>query len=298
MIAPDESKMNKLKGVAASPGIVIGKARHVDRSKVKLFYQYLIQEEQIHEEVERFKWALKATQEQFIALKARMPLQLKAHDFILDSHLLILKDSMFADATLETILNEKINAEWALKKSVQKIGELFAEIDDEYIRERIIDVEDVAERLLRNLSGKNQETLSEISERVIVVAHDLSPMDTSEINIEKVMGFITDVGGKTSHTAIMAQGLKIPAVVGLESATLAVSDGTLIIVDGNVGEVLIDPDDETIISYQEKQLRQEIYESSISRISHLPAITVDGHRVTIKANIEFLEEVVMAEAIF
>lgn len=295
MIPPYASNTKKLKGVAASPGIVIGKARHVDRSKVKLFYQYLIQEEQIHEEVERFKWALKATKEQLIALKARMPLQLKAHDFILDSHLLILKDSMFADATLETILNEKINAEWALKKSVQKIGELFAEIDDDYIRERIIDVEDVAERLLRNLSGKNQENLSEISERVIVVAHDLSPMDTSEINIGKVMGFITDVGGKTSHTAIMAQGLKIPAVVGLESATLAVPDGTLIIVDGNVGEVVIDPDDETIIFYQEKQLRQEIYESSISRISHLPATTVDGHRVAIRANIEFLEEVVTAK---
>jgi phosphotransferase system enzyme I (PtsI) len=144
---------------------------------------------------------------------------------------------------------------------------------------------------LRNLSGEEQVSLAEINERVIIVAHDLSPADTTELNISKVMGFITDVGGRTSHTAIMAQALEIPAVVGLESATAHVRDNDLLIVDGNTGSVLINPDDAAIIEYQEKQLRYEKYRSSIARQGHLPAETLDGHKISVQANIEFLEEV-------
>jgi len=287
-------EIKKLTGIAVSPGIIIGKARLVDRSRVKLFYQYLLTGEQVSREEDRFKEALDATREQLITLKDRMPDQLKKHAFILDTHLMIMNDGMFSDATIDCILTEKINAEWALKKSVQTIGQLFNQIDDDYIRERIKDVEDVAERILRNLAGKEQESLAEISERVIIVAHDLSPVDTSEMNLGKIMGFITDVGGRTSHTAIMAQSLKIPAVVGLESVTHQVQDGVLLIVDGTTGEVILEPDDDTIIFYQEKQLQQERYESRIVRKSHLPAETVDGHKIGILANIEFLEEVVAA----
>ena len=202
---------------------------------------------------------------------------------------------MFCNATIETIRKEKINAEWALKKSVQNIEKLFAQIEDRYIKERNVDVQYVAERVLRNLAGKEQEDLFEIKERVIIVAHELSPADTSSINIGKVMGFITNVGGRTSHAAIMAQSLKIPAVVGLETATHHVHDGTLLIVDGQTGEVIIDPDDDEIIHSQEKQLQRERYESSIIRLSHLPAETVEGVRVAVKANIELLEEVVAAK---
>jgi phosphotransferase system enzyme I (PtsI) len=208
---------------------------------------------------------------------------------------MIMDDSMFFNATINTILSEKINAEWALKKSVQSIENLFSQIDDPYIRERIVDVEYVAERVLRNLAGKEQESLYEISERVIIVAHELSPADTSSINIAKVMGFITDVGGRTSHAAIIAQSLKIPAVVGLEAVTRQVQDGTLLIVNGNTGEVILDPDDDLIILYQEKQLHQERFDSSIIRLSHLPAETKDGHMISVRANIEFLEEVATAK---
>jgi phosphoenolpyruvate-protein phosphotransferase (PTS system enzyme I) len=189
---------------------------------------------------------------------------------------MIMDDSMFSKATIQTIQSEKINAEWALKKSVQNIEKLFTQIEDHYIKERIVDVQYVAERVLRNLVGKEQDNLFEIKERVIIVAHELSPADTSSINISKVMGFITDVGGRTSHAAIMAQSLKIPAVVGLETVTHHVHDGTLLIVDGQTGEVIIDPDDDEIILYQEKQLQREMFESSIIRLSHLPAETVDG----------------------
>jgi phosphotransferase system enzyme I (PtsI) len=287
--------LKKLKGIAVSPGIIIGNAHLIDRSRVKILYQYLISDQQVNKEVERFKDALGAAKDQITHLKNRMPEQIKKHSFILDSHLMIMDDSMFFNATINSILSEKINAEWALKKSVQSIENLFSQIDDPYIKERIVDVEYVAERVLRNLAGKEQESLYEISERVIIVAHELSPADTSSINIAKVMGFITDVGGRTSHAAIIAQSLKIPAVVGLEAVTRQVQDGTLLIVDGNTGEVIIDPDDDLIILYQEKQLHQERFESSIIRLSHLPAETKDGHMITVRANIEFLEEVATAK---
>jgi len=290
-----DGPLKKLKGIAVSSGIIIGKAHLIDRSRVKILYQYLISDQQVSKEVERFKDALNAAKDQISHLKNRMPDQIKRHSFILDSHLMIMDDSMFFNATINTILSEKINAEWALKKSIQNIENLFSQIEDPYIKERIVDVEYVAERVLRNLAGKEQESLYEINERVIIVAHELSPADTSSINIGKVMGFMTDVGGRTSHAAIIAQSLKIPAVVGLESVTRQVQEGTLLIVDGNTGEVIIDPDDDLIILYQEKQINQEKFESSIIRLSHLPAETKDGHKISVRANIEFLEEVATAK---
>ncbi len=295
MTTQDQENMKTLRGIAVSPGIIIGKARLIDRSRVKILYQYLVNENQVQKEVQRLKEALRATKEQIVNLKNRMPDQIKQHAFILDSHVMMIEDGMLSDSTAETILQEKINAEWALKKSIQNIGRLFDQVEDEYIRERFQDVENLGEKILRNLAGKEQESLQEIEERVIIVAHDLSPVDTSELNIAKVMGFITDVGGRTSHTAIMAQSLKIPAVVGLESVTRQVRDGSLLIVDANRGEVIIDPEDDAIIRYQEKQLEHQRYESSIFKIGHLPAETRDGHQVAIKANIEFLEEVVTAK---
>jgi phosphotransferase system enzyme I (PtsI) len=284
----------ELRGIAVSPGIIIGKAHLVDRSRAKIIYQYLVNQDQLSREVERFKEAVRVTEEQLVTLKNRMPKKAKGHAFILDSHLMILKDSMLRDSSIQAILNEKINAEWALKKSLEEIRQAFEQIDDEYISTRISDVENVTERILRNLSGKTQESLGEINDRVIIVAHDLSPADTAELNVNRVKGFITDVGGRTSHTAIMAQALEIPAVVGLESVTGLVQEGDLLIVDGSTGEVVINPDDAAIIYYQEKHLKDEEYKTSIARTSHLPAETLDGHEIVIKANIEFLEEAAAA----
>ena len=284
----------RLEGIPASPGIIIGKAHLVGKSRVKILYQYLIDERQLNREVERFKGALRTEEEKLVTLRDQMPNQVKDHAFILDSHLMILKDSMFVDSTIERILNKKIDAQWALKESLEEIRKVFEQINDEYIRSRITDVENVTERILRNLSGEAEQGLTEIRERMIIVAHDLSPVDTAELNISKVMGFITDIGGRTSHTAIMAQALEIPAVVGLESATELVQAGDLLIVDGNTGEVIINPDDSAIIHYQEKHLQREKYKSAITRISHLPAETLDGHKVAVMANIEFLEEVTAA----
>lgn len=285
----------RLQGIAVSPGIIIGKARLVDRSKQKIVYQYIINTKDLNREVNRFRAALNETKDQLSAVKNNLPEQLKQHAFILDAHLMILEDNMITDATVKAIIEEKINAEWALKKSVQKVSKIFNEIEDEYIRERFSDVENVAERILRNLAGKGQEKMAVADENVIIVAHNLSPADTSELNTSNILGFITDIGGRTSHTAIMAQALEIPAVVGLETATNVVSDGCLLIVDGYKGEVIINPDVNLISAFQEKQTYYEKYKSSILRLSYLPSETTDGHRVTLKANIEFIEEITAAK---
>ncbi|MCF8144473.1 MAG: phosphoenolpyruvate--protein phosphotransferase [Deltaproteobacteria bacterium] len=285
----------ELRGIPVYPDIVIGKAHLVDRSKAKILYQCFVNEAQLNREVERFEEALRSVEAQFISLKNKMPDMVKDQAFILDSHLMILKDSMLRDSTINKILEEKINAEWALKKTLEEIRGVFEQIDDDYISKRISDVENVTDRLLRTLSGDSGHSLSDINQRVIIVAHDLSPADTTELNTAKVMGFITDVGGKTSHTAIMAQALEIPAVVGLEHATAFVQDGDLLIVDGTSGVVVINPEDSDIILYQERKLQLQKYRSSIARMSHLPAETPDGHRIAITANIEFLEEVTAAK---
>ena len=292
----ESDRGRKLKGIAVSSGIIIGKARLVDRSRVKILYQYLVNDQQVNREVERFNTALSITRSQLTTLKDRMPEQVKQHAFILDSHLMILEDSMFTDAVIKSILNERINAEWAVKKSLEDIRQVFEQIDDEYISNRINDVVYVTERILRNLLGRDQETLAEISGRPIIVAHDLSPADIAELNMTRVIGFVTDVGGRTSHAAIMAQALQIPVVVGLESATDLVDEGDILIVDGNTGEVIINPDDTVVAYYQEKQVQQKEYETSIAVTSHLPAETLDGHTIAINANIEFLEEVATAKA--
>ena len=287
--AQDENRT--LKGIPVSPGIIIGKAHVVNRSRAKIIYRYLIKSEQVDDEVKRLKAAVSATEDRLMELRNRMPEKAREHSYILDSHIMILKDSMLTDSSIEKIVREKINAEWALKKSVDEVTRIFSQIDDDYISRRISDVVYVTEEVLRNLIGEKQQSLSEIHERVIIVAHDLSPADTSELNTGKVMGFITDAGGKTSHTGILAKALKIPAVVGLESATAMVHEGDLLIVDGNSGEVIINPDDDAIIYYQEIQLKDEEYKSSIARTSHIPSVTLDGHHISVRANIEFMEEV-------
>jgi len=291
MTVEKQAENRKLTGIPVSPGVIIGKAHLVERSRAKIIYRYLIQNEQVEAEVERLKKAVAATEARLAELKNLMPEKAGGHSYILDSHMMILKDSMLMDSSIEKITTEKINAEWALKKSLDEIALIFSQIDDEYISSRISDVEYVTDGVLRNLSGETQQSLGEINDRVIIVAHDLSPTDTSELNIGKVMGFITDAGGKTSHTGILAQALNIPAVVGLESVTAEVHEGDLLIVDGNTGEVIINPDDDAIIFYQEIQLKDEEYKSSIARTSHIPSVTLDGHHISVRANIEFMEEV-------
>jgi phosphotransferase system enzyme I (PtsI) len=278
-------------GIAASPGVAIGKAYMVDRSKVEFLYQSLISERLIEEEVHRFRKAVDQARQQMEQIKASVPEELSSHAYILEAHLLLLSDKLIFNDTIELIREERINAEWALKKTVDRAREMFGRIKDEYIRGRIKDIDDVVDRIMRNLLGSEAGVIEELRERVVVVAYDLSPADTTQLRLDRVMGFITDVGSRTSHTTIMAQSLEIPAVVGLENATSRVKTGDLIIVDGTSGHVIIDPDEKTLEFYYGRQKSYENYQAEIVRCSHLPAETLDGHRLIIKGNMEMFEEV-------
>jgi phosphoenolpyruvate-protein phosphotransferase (PTS system enzyme I) len=286
-----EPSESLVKGIGASTGVAIGRAYLVDRTRVKVVYQYLLNESQIEPEKERFKAAVDKADTQLHQIIQEIPEEIQDHAGILDTHRLILRDRMIYDQTLETIQSEQINAEWALKKSVEKAQEIFSRINDEYIRNRVKDVADVSERILRNLTNTELEKLSDIKGQVIVVAHDLSPADTTQMRLDNILGFVTDMGGKTSHTAIIAQSLEIPAVVGLEHITQEVRSGDLIIVDGSDGQVILNPDPATLGFFQQKKKKYVEFRTQMVQESHLPAQTLDGIHIKTRANIEFLEEI-------
>ena len=280
-----------LKGTAASPGIASGMAYVIDRSQVKIVYRYL-QGDMVAKEEKRFRTALADTEKQLTRLKENLPDSIREHAFILDSHIMMLHDSMIEEATVNRINSEKINAEWALYKSVADVRKIFAEIDDEYIKTRISDVEGVVDRIMRNLiGGEKQKDLSNVPDGIIVVSNDLSPGDTSELNLKKVLGFITDGGGLTSHTSILARALNIPAVVGIGSATNEIRDGDFLIIDGSTGTVWINPPDDIIFKYSEKKRIHYEYRTDLLRSSVEPAVTIDGEYIKIRANVEFIEEI-------
>ena len=213
------------------------------------------------------------------------------HAHILETHIALLKDKMLYGRTIDIIKNEGVNAEWALKKIVSNLREIFHAMTDPYLRERSGDVVQVADSIMRNLVGAERLNIAAIDKRVILVAHDLSPAETSQINLERVMGFITDRGGKASHTGIIARSLEIPAVVGLKSATSSIRSDDLIIIDGNAGNVIIHPTEDTLVRYEERKIHYEEYKAVITRESQIPAESVDGLRLAVMGNIELPEEV-------
>jgi phosphotransferase system enzyme I (PtsI) len=280
-----------LKGINASPGICIGKAYLVDNEGVDVVEKYFIKDKKRQHEVKRFKAAVKKARDEFQTILKNRPEELQ-RDYILETHVALLKDKMLYGKTVETIQTEGVNAEWALKKIVSNLKATFEKMGDEYLKERAADVVHVSDAIMRNLVGAASKNIAAIDKRVILVAHDLSPAETSQINLERIKGFITNRGGKASHTGIMAQALEIPAVVGLETATTAIKNDDLIIVDGNTGTVIIDPGEQTLFEYEERRSGYEEYRAVITRESHLAAETTDGVKLEVMANIEFPEEIV------
>jgi phosphotransferase system enzyme I (PtsI) len=281
-----------LSGVGVTPGIAIGKAYHVDRGKIPVAYDYLPSPAEVEKEIQRFQAAVERAEADLGKIKAKIAGEFSEHAYILDTHLLILRDRVLFDETVRIIREHQVNAEWALKQALEQAQRLFSKIDDEYIRSRISDVDYVATRVLRNLTGKTPESIAAIKERVIIVAEDLSPADTIQLQIEKTLAFVTNMGGKTSHTAIIARSLDIPAVVGLERVTGEVRSGDILVVDGLAGMVIVDPDDELLNYYYERQYQLETYRKEVARCAKLPAETEDGYNIRVEANIELLEEVV------
>ena len=280
-----------LKGINASPGICIGKAYMVDKEGVDVVEKYFIKGKQLQAEIKRFKAAVKKAKDEFQIILKNRPEELQ-RDYILETHIALLKDKMLYGKTVETIQTEGVNAEWALKIIVSSLKATFEKMGDDYLKERAADVVHVSDAIMHNLVGVPSKNIAAIDKRVILVAQDLSPADTSQINLERIKGFITNRGGKASHTGIMAQALEIPAVVGLETATSMIKNDDLIIVDGHRGRVIIDPSEQTLIEYEERIIDYAEYKAVITSQSHASAETTDGVQLEVMANIEFPEEIV------
>jgi phosphotransferase system enzyme I (PtsI) len=280
-----------LHGIAASPGIVVGKAFLVDRSKVRL-PQKKIDGSRVEEEVERFQKAIQQSRKQLREIKERiLDPQVRHHAFILDVHLMILDDEMLIRDTVETIRKKKVNAEWALDLTLERLDAAFHAIEDEYLKERRNDLQYVSTRIFRNLLGKKHDDITRIKGNVIVVARDLSPADTLQMNLNHVAGFVTDVGGKVSHTAILARSLGIPAVAGVEMASSLINGGDLLILDGETGDLVVNPSEEVSFSFLERKRRIKFLEREALKYASLPAETRDGIRIRLQANVEMMEEI-------
>ncbi len=283
--------MEILKGIGASPGISIGPVFLLAAGKVKTIKRR-VSKQGIAEEKARFKAAVRTVEEQLHKLIDELPEEIKEHSNILQSHILMLRDRMVYDKTLSLIEEEGINSEWALEKALHRVKAIFARIKDAYIRERLEDIEFVVKKVATVLSGNNAAVdLSKVDEPVIVVARDLSPADTLQISKEKVAGFVTEFGSRTSHTAILARSLGIPAVVGVENATVHCYSGELVIVDGLKGSVIVEPTSSMLEDYQDKRQRYVRYRLEVVQNSNLPAETVDGFRIKVKANMELVDEI-------
>ena len=279
-----------LKGVAASPGIAIGRVFLLEDDDYCLIQKEISKNaraaelKRLNEAIEKTRAELKTTHEKINNILG------ENYAKIADVHIMILDDPVMKKDVVK-LVEEGVNAEYAVFKVLDKIIRSFDAIEDEYFRERKHDIQDVTKKILGNLLGKSKRTLSELDKDSIVVSHNLTPADTVAIREKLVKAFATDIGGKTSHTAIVAQSLEIPAVVGLRSISSNVSAGTVIVVDGNQGLVILNPTDETISNYKRELDIQSAKRKELAKLKDMPAETVDKHTVRLLANIDDPDEV-------
>lgn len=283
--------MLTMRGVGVSPGIRVGKVFLLNRDG-NFIPKWRISGEEVEREIVRFQKAVDRAKKKVIQVRDKVSQEMgKRYADIFGSHLLVLEDASLIEETKQQIRKREMNAEYIFTYIVGGVAEKLSTLDNEYLRERSADIRDIGRSVLSNMAGSEKKGLSHIKEKVIVIAHDLSPSDTATMRKENVLAFATDVGGKASHTAIMARATEIPAVVGLGSITEEVKECDTIIVDGTEGVVIINPDKETLIKYQEKDLELKTYEKEFEDSAPLPAQTRRGHQVKLSANIEILEEV-------
>ena len=281
-----------LNGVAASPGIAMGNALVLARTDIRVPKRHLDPEE-IDPEIARLMTAIETTKGQLVEIRDKVAQEMgESYARIFDAHIMILEDRVSIEEVVAGVRTGS-NAESALNAVLSKHERLLWEKGDVYIKDRAADIRDVRIRVLSNLSGSGRQAsaLSKLGSDVVVIAHDLSPTETAQMRREKVKAFATDVGGRTSHTAIMARSLEIPAVVGLANILACVQDDDFLVVDGNRGRVIIQPSPETLESYGRELAHYASFTRGLLRFRDLPAVTVDGHSITLSANIESHEEV-------
>lgn len=278
-----------LRGIPASPGITVGEALFFISAEYPITRK-LLHTKEVTTEIERFEQACERTRMEVEEIKKKLSQEVgNEHARFLDAQILLLEDRIIEE-TKDIIKRKKLSAESSFQLTTEKFLRTLEKIENPYLRERIIDVKDVRSRLLKNLAG-HPSSLPELSERVIIIAHRLTPSDTAEMRKDNLLGFATDLGGKTSHTSIMARALEIPAVVGVENLTTTVEDGDTVIIDGRKGIVVVNPDESTLRTYEAEKIRYEQLVSQLCALKDLPTTTVDGHTIELSANIEFTEEI-------
>ncbi|MFA4888960.1 MAG: phosphoenolpyruvate--protein phosphotransferase [Candidatus Omnitrophota bacterium] len=283
--------MIQLKGIAAASGISIGPAYKIGKEEFIVPRQE-IAESEIPLQIQLFEEALIKTRREIIELQKKIASEMGQDEAeIFDAHLLVLEDRMLIEDVISRLKREKLCVAFIFSEVLKKYIGVFSKIEDEYLRERISDINDVGKRILRHLLGKERKGLAGVSEKVVVVAHELSPSDTAAMQKKNVAGFVTDIGGKTSHTAIMAKSLEIPAVVGIEEATSKIKPGDILIVDGSMGIIIINPDEETLKAYRQEDMRLRGVAEKFMLVKDLPVVTIDNKAIEIFANIEFPDEV-------
>lgn len=278
------------RGTAVSPGLGIGPAYVVDRRSVNVPHNR-IEREQVDAEIKRFKVALKTAHEQLEAIKSR--LGQGEHRQILKAQQMMLRDPALVQRTEALIRDELIGAEWALSRSVDQIRDMLASVGDEYLSARQFDVAFLGERVIMTLGGHDRDAIVP-PEGSVVVAYDLSPADTANFHRYKVAGIVTEEGGQTSHTAIMARALQIPAVVGVDDLLSTIHSGHQVIVDGVHGLVTVHPTPEQVTLLEQEVQRYVAFETEIRREHALPAQTQDGEMVTLRANLALDNEITLA----
>ncbi len=282
--------MITLKGIPAAPGVAMGPAC-LYRSELRVLRR-AITAEQIPGEITRFDEALNRTRRQILDIQKRLAEGLgQDHADIFNAHLLVLDDHALREELEAGLQKQLVNVEAVFDDIIQRYLKVFRKTQDEYLRDRTADIEDVRKRILRNLLGKQTDELGRGNEPVVIVAHDLSPSETAQMHKRHVLAFVTDIGGRTSHTAIMAKSLAIPAVVGVEGATNRIHEGDSVIIDGTHGEVIVSPEAPSIERYQLEHRRHEELDRQLLHLKDLPAETLDHHQVLLAANIELPEEV-------
>ena len=282
----------RFKGIEVAPGIALGQALILESKKPHFIYQFLLNTSEVKKEIEHFKKAVESVKKEFkqLAKSLKKETTFKEVRQILEVYISILSDPMLYKATIKRIKEEKINAEWALLKSLEEIENIFGMIEEDYLKQRVQDVHYVVNRILAILQPKTPSAKQVFSESVII-AHELSPVETIKLSSKTAIAFVTETGSLTSHIAIVAQALKLPAVVGVKEITNFIKPGEMVIVDGLEGEVIINPLAETLQYYQEKQKKYKQYCDEIEHYALLPARTVEGHTLKVMANVELFEEI-------
>ncbi len=285
-----------LHGIPVSRGIAIGRAHMLARAALDVSH-YLVDEDKLDAEVERLRSARAAVRAELIALKGDLPADAPEEmGAFLDVHAMIVDDALLSQVPETLIRTRRYNAEWALTTQLEELIRQFGEIEDEYLRERKADIEQVVERILKVLAGAPTLAPAPVAvggdpdAGMIVVAHDIAPADMLQFRGQTFAGFVTDLGGRTSHTAIVARSLDIPAAVGVHNASTLIRQDDVVIIDGDNGIVIVDPNTAILEEYRHRRSESELQKKRLERLRHTPTVTLDGTQIDLLANIEMPED--------